>query len=104
MPSPVRFTWESRQDLLDLFALVASGSGEERAELVLRRIHAAIAALADWPSIGRRRDDLDGFPRVFAVWPGPIIYEPQEGDSGIIVWRVVDGRRDFPPLIHAPVR
>ena len=102
MPSPVRFTWESRQDLLDLFALVASGSGEERAELVLRRLNAAIAALADWPGIGRLHAELEGTPRLFAVPPWVIVYEAQSEDGGVFIWRVVDGRRDLPAVIHPP--
>ncbi len=104
MPAPVVFTREARQDLLDLFQLVANDGGLDRAELVLRRIEATVAALADWPGIGRARDDLDGAPRAFAVWPWLIIYEARHGDDGIVIWRVVDGRRDLPGVIHAPSR
>jgi plasmid stabilization system protein ParE len=102
MPNRVQFTWKAREDLLDLFALVAEETGSERAELVLHRIHTVIAALADWPGIGRRRSDLDGTPRTFAVPPWLIVYEAQPGERGIFVWRVVDGRRDLTAVIHPP--
>lgn len=104
MPARVQFTWESRQDLLDLFALVAEETGLERAELILHRIHEVLSALADWPGIGRRRDDMDGTPRSFAVPPWLIIYEAQPENRGVQVWRVVDGRRDVPALVHPPRR
>jgi plasmid stabilization system protein ParE len=79
MPAPIQYTWEAKQDLLDLFALVAGESGSDRAELILRRIEATASALADWPGIGRIRDDLDGSPRSFAVWPWQIVYEARQG-------------------------
>jgi len=88
--------------LVGLFSLVAADSGIDRAELILRRIESTLAALADWPGIGRRRDDLDGTPRGFAVPPWLIIYEAQPQDCGIFVWRIVDGRRDLTDLIHPP--
>lgn len=90
---------EADADLAGLFALVAEDSGIERAELILRRINAAIAALADWPGIGRRHDDFADSPRLFAVPPWLIIYEAQSEGHGIFIWRVVDGRRDLPAII-----
>jgi toxin ParE1/3/4 len=102
MPGPAILSSEADQDLVGLFSLVAADSGIDRAELILRRIEATIAALADWPGIGRRRDDLEGAPRGFAVPPWLIIYEAQPHDRGIFVWRIVDGRRDLTALIHPP--
>jgi toxin ParE1/3/4 len=102
MPAPVLLSSEADQDLVELFSLVAADSGIDRAELILRRIEATIAALADWPGIGRRRDDLEGAPRGFAVPPWLIIYAAQPHDHGIFVWRIVDGRRDVRALIHPP--
>jgi plasmid stabilization system protein ParE len=52
------------------------------------------------PRIGRARDDLDGKPRTFAVWPWVIVYEPLRRGRGIIVWRIIDGRRDLPRHIR----
>jgi len=46
------------------------------------------------PRIGRVRRDLDGAPRTFSVWPWLIVYEPSS--SAIVVWRIIDGRRDLP--------
>ena len=90
-------------DLETLYFTVATENGTERAELILRRIQATIAALADWPRIGRCRDNLDGTPRVFAIPPWIIVYEAQPNGDGIYVWRVVDGRRDLQNTVHRPV-
>lgn len=104
MSAPVVLSSEADQDLVELFSLVAADCGVDRAEMILRRIEATIAALADWPGIGRLRHDLDGAPRGFAVPPWLIIYEAQPHDCGIYVWRIIDGRRDLTGIIHPPDR
>ena len=90
---------DAERDLSELFDYIAADSGNDRAEAVLRRIHQTLANLALFPRIGRVRDDLDGSPRTFAIWPWLIVYEPAEDGRGIIVWRIVDGRRDLPKVI-----
>lgn len=94
----------AQRDLADLFDYIALDSGVERAELVLRRIDDAIFDLADSPLIGRVRPELDGSPRVFALWPWLIVYEPQPTGRGIYVWRVVDGRRDISSILRMRLR
>jgi plasmid stabilization system protein ParE len=63
---------------------------------VLRRIEQTIGLVATMPRIGRVRHDLDGQPHTFAIWPWLIVYEPLPTGNGIVVWRVIDGRRDLP--------
>lgn len=86
----------AERDLTSLFDWIAADSGVERAEAILRRIEHTLELVAAMPRIGRVRYDLDGEPRTFTVWPWIVIYEPLPQDDGIVVWRVVDGRRDLP--------
>ena len=95
---------EAENDLVEMFDLIANEHGVDRAELVLRRIEATIASLAEWPRIGRIREDIDGSPRTFSIWPWLLVYEPQQSGIGIILWRVLAGRRDLPTVVHPPVR
>jgi toxin ParE1/3/4 len=90
------------QDIQDLFAFVAQESGTDRAELILRRIEATAQSLANWPGIGRIRQNMDGAPRAFSVGPWLIVYEALPSGEGIAVWRIIDGRRDLTDLIHPP--
>lgn len=99
----VQLTWESRQDLKDLFDYIAEEDGPDRAQIVLRRLDVTLQSLAAWPGIGRQRRDLDGAPRSFSVWPWLIIYEPLPTGEGVYIWRIVDGRRDLAAIIHPPV-
>jgi toxin ParE1/3/4 len=92
---------DAERDLDELFDLIAADSGNDRAEAIFRRLSSALDSLAAFPRIGRIRDDLDGSPRVFAVWPWLIVYEPL-GPTGIVVWRIIDGRRDLPRTILRP--
>jgi toxin ParE1/3/4 len=85
----------AERDLNALFDYIARDSGVDRAEAVLRRIEATLANLAAMPRIGRVRPDLDGAPRAFSTWPWLVLYEPLGVRTGIVVWRVIDGRRDL---------
>jgi toxin ParE1/3/4 len=87
---------DAERDLEALFDWIADDSGVDRAEAILRRIDETLELLASMPRIGRVRHDLDGEPRTFAVWPWVIVYEPLSTGDGVVVWRVVDGRRDLP--------
>jgi plasmid stabilization system protein ParE len=101
--APHRSFDSGEHDLTDLFDYIAADSGVDRADAVLRRIGQTLESLAMFPRIGRVRDDLDGSPRAFSVWPWLVIYEPSE--DGIFVWRIIDGRRDIRRLVTgAPKR
>jgi plasmid stabilization system protein ParE len=96
---------DAERDLTDLFDYIATDSGIDRAEAVLRRIQHTLENLASFPRIGKVRRDLDGSARVFAVWPWLIMYEPLTNEPGIAVWRIVDGRRDLPrTILGRPIR
>jgi plasmid stabilization system protein ParE len=100
---PIVKSLEAERDLIDLFEYIANDSGVDRAELILRRIDHTLQNLAVWPRAGRIRLDLDGTPRVFALWPWLIVYEPRS-DGGIVVWRILDGRRDLSRIVRPPSR
>ncbi len=90
------FSRAAQQDLDALFDWIALDSGMDRAEAILRRIDETLFNLASTPGIGRLRNDLDGAPRSFAIWPWLVLYEPTANNDGILVLRVIDGRRDLP--------
>jgi len=94
----------AESDLTELFAHIAADTSPDRAEAVLLRIGQTLNTLSLFPGIGRVREDLDGSPRVFAVWPWVVIYEPMEDGDDVFVWRVVDGRRDLTRLAGRPRR
>lgn len=98
--SRIVLSLDAERDLDSLFDWIAEDSGVDRAEAILRRIDETLQLLAGMPRVGRIRSDLDGEPRTFAVWPWIIVYEPLSTGQGIVVWRVVDGRRDLPRHIR----
>jgi plasmid stabilization system protein ParE len=95
-------TLDADRDLDSLFDWIAYDSGFERAEAVIRRIDETITHVAAMPGVGRIRKDLDGAPRSFSVWPWLVIYETLPRREGIVVWRVLDGRRDLPAVVKRP--
>src|SRR5437868_765796 len=101
MPQPQLLrTIQADRDLDELFDWITRDSGLDRAEAVLRRIEETLSHPAAMPGIGRVRHDLEGDPRSFSVWPWVIIYEPVPQQDGIVVWRIVDGRRDLPRTVR----
>jgi len=99
LPARIVRSLDAERDLTDLFDTIAQDSGIDRAEAVLRRIQQTLDNLANFPRIGRIRRDLLGSPRSFSIWPWLVIYEPDGDGDSIVVWRVLDGRRDIPRTI-----
>ena len=95
-------TLDADRDLDSLFDWIATDSGLDRAEAVIRRLDETIAHISAMPGVGRIRRDLDGTPRSFSVWPWLVIYETLPRREGIVVWRVLDGRRDLPTVVKRP--
>ncbi len=99
MANRIVISLDAERDLTELFDYIAANSNVDRAEAILQRIQQTLQNLSLFPRIGRVREDLDGAPRAFSVWPWLVVYEPIEDGPGIVVWRVVDGRRDLPRTI-----
>ena len=95
----LRLSLAAARDLDELFDYIATESGATRAEAVLRRIGATLESLAAAPAIGRVRRDLHGEPRSFTTWPWIVFYDALDDARGIVVWRILDGRRDLTKLV-----
>lgn len=100
----VIYSSEARADLLELETYIASHDGEARAELILDRLDETIATLAYMPGMGRPRPYLHRDARIFPVSPWIIVYTPLPDLDGILVVRVVDGRRDLNAVFLAKRR
>lgn len=87
---------KARGDLRDIEAWIAEHDGETHAAGVVERIWKTMNNLAFMPGMGRRdRSYLEEGARMFPVVPWIIIYEPLPDDEGILVQRILDGRRDL---------
>jgi len=95
---------EARSDIFALKAYITERDGQGRADLVLGRIEGTIRALAFMPGMGRSRHYLAHGLRAFPSPPWQIVYRPLPSHDGILVVRVVDGRRDLKTLFRAKHR
>ena len=93
---------EARQDLLGIWAYIARENSPSVADTVLGRLYGALEVLASAPQIGRERAEFAGSPRSFAVRPYVIFYQPLTDGDGILVWRIIHGARNLPPLVRPP--
>lgn len=101
-----RISWtdHSDQDVVDIWLYIAGENSPVVADAMLARIYSALDILATTPMIGRKRNDLIGAPRGFAVRPFTIIYEPLSERDGILVWRIVHGARDLRRIVKPPAK
>ena len=83
----------ARQDLLDIWALIAREAAPPVADAFLARIYGALDVIAYAPHIGRERAEFRGSPRSIPVPPYIIFYAPLPEGDGIMVWRVIHGAR-----------
>ena len=95
----VIYSPEARADLLAIETYIAVNDGDMRAELIIGRLDEAILNLAYMPGMGRLRRYLEPGVRAFAVSPWVIVYELLPSLDGIIVLRVIDGRRDLDTVL-----
>lgn len=70
----------------------------EAADRVIDDIHDALEALADFPEMGHRRDDLaDAALRIWPVHSYLIVYRPERRPIEVV--RIISGFRDLFPLV-----
>jgi toxin ParE1/3/4 len=81
----------AQQDLLDIWNHLAAAATPAIADAQLRAIERVSEAVADWPSLGRARDDMRPGLRSIRIERWVIFY--RVGDAIEIV-RVLDERRD----------
>lgn len=84
-------------DLEQIWEFIA-GDHVEAADRVIDDIHDALEALADFPEMGHRRDDLaDAALRIWPVHSYLIVYRPERRPIEVV--RIISGFRDLFPLV-----
>ncbi|MGK7953560.1 MAG: type II toxin-antitoxin system RelE/ParE family toxin [Xenococcaceae cyanobacterium] len=96
MSNICRFTAPASRDIEKIVDYVADKSSFDSAERLLKKINQKCSKLANFPNMGRRRDELSPLLRSFPVDDYLIFYRPIE--NGIEVLRVVSGYRDLDAL------
>ena len=91
---------EALRDLSELQFFLTERESVERSLTVLARLHRAMSSLAEYPGIGRRRDELVGSPLCFPVSSWLIFYTVRPDRTGIEIVRVLDMRRDINALLR----
>ena len=97
MPRVLR-TPEARQDLLGIWVYVAENSVAS-ADRLLEAINAQCETLAEFPQMGRRREELSPGMRSFVVGSYVVFYRVIE--DGVDVIRVLHGARDIGAIFGA---
>jgi toxin ParE1/3/4 len=95
MPSSrrVRFTAEAEADLREILQYTRETWGERRRRDDARLLDAALWRLADFPALGRSRDEVAAGIRSHAVGQHVVLY--RAGDESIVVERIIRRARDF---------
>ena len=94
-----RATWtpQAVADIEDIAYYIAVTDGRPAiAEKIVREIHEKADFYAEQPLLAQARPDLAEGLRCARHKPWLIFFEPC--DDGIVVHRVIDGRRDYPLL------
>ena len=96
MSNVCRFTVPASRDIEKIIDYVADNSSFDAAERFLKKVNDKCRTLANFPNMGRRRDELAPLLRSFPVDEYLIFYRPIPG--GIEILRVVCGYRDLQAL------
>lgn len=96
MSNNCRFTAPASRDIESIIDFVADNSSFDVAERLLTRINEKCKTLANFPNMGRRRDELASSVRSFPIDDYLIFYRSIE--KGIEILRVVSGYRDLKAL------
>lgn len=96
---------EADADLKEISGFIAEHDGAVRAAAVAERIRKTMHNLAFMPGMGRRGSSyLEPGSRIFPVAPWTIVYEPLPDGDGILVQRILDGRRDLAAIFKKKKR
>jgi len=96
MTNVCRFTIPASRDIESIIDYVASHKNFNAADKLLRKINDKCRKLAEFPNMGRKRDELYPSLRSFPVDDYLIFYCLIEG--GIEIQRVASGYRDLDAL------
>ena len=89
----------AKADLLEIWKYVALDS-LERAERLIDELDEALNKLAEYPDVGRNRDELSKGLTSFPVGNYVVYYRKLSTLKGIEVVRVLHGRRDVEAGFH----
>ena len=89
----------ARADLQEIHVYIAKDN-PEAARRLLERLRARARALSEMPGMGRSREDLRPGLFSFPIGRYVLFYCPQP--CGIVLVRVLHGRRNVPALFDSP--
>ncbi len=98
MSNICQFTVPASRDIENIIDYIADNSSLDAADRFLKKINQKCKNLANFPNMGRRRDELLPSLQSFPVDDYLIFYRPIEG--GIEILRVVSGYRDLNALFE----
>ncbi len=96
MSPQFRLTQPAIQDIEQIADYIASRSGLDRADRFLSNLDAKFAKIAQFPNIGRQRDEILPLLRSLSIDNYLILYMPIGQD--VEIFRVVSGYRDLSAL------
>ncbi|MBD1882688.1 type II toxin-antitoxin system RelE/ParE family toxin [Microcoleus vaginatus] len=96
MTRQFRLTQPAIQDIEQIADYIASRSGLDRADRFLSNLDAKFAQIAQFPNIGRQRDEILPLLRSLSIDNYLILYMPIGQD--VEIFRVVSGYRDLSSL------
>ena len=96
MSPKFRLTQPAIQDIEQIADYIASRSGLDRADRFLSNLDAKFAKIAQFPNIGRQRDEILPLLRSLSIDNYLILYMPIGQD--VEIFRVVNGYRDLSSL------
>ena len=88
----VVLTPKARQDYRQLLLYSRSQWGQRQRDVYKAQLNRALENLADYPEIGRQRDDLPGSYRSLPVEQHLIFYRIEVGSIRVV--RIIHGRMD----------
>jgi toxin ParE1/3/4 len=88
-----RFTLPASRDIESIIDFVADNISLDASDKLLKKINQKCSILAQFPAMGRKRDELLPLLRSFPVDDYLIFYRPIVG--GIEILRVLSGYRDL---------
>lgn len=96
MSAQFRLTKPAIQDIEQIADYIANQSGFDQADLFLKKLNAKFAKIAQFPNLGRQRDEILPGLRSIPIDKYLILYMVIEQD--VEIFRVVNGYRDLSAL------
>ncbi len=90
-------TDEAKNDLAEIWAVIADARDERTANRVHQKILASCRSKAQFPETGRLREEISPGLRSVAVRPYAAFFRPFE--DTIVVLRILHGRRDLEQIM-----